>query len=141
MIIASSSLLGQRLYSLPEQERKYVYVTYPYTLPRDAQKYRASVDERMIKKGTSISRPDVQYKMYSLVSTLTGPLVMMRSYVYRDYFLELIEKTPDLTINPVIYPRISFGSGQRYVSKGCYIVQVSEGPNPDLLKKSDWVIH
>ena len=37
--------------------------------------------------------------------------------------------------------RISFGPGQRYAMKGCYIVQLSEGAKPELVKKSDWVSH
>jgi hypothetical protein len=39
------------------------------------------------------------------------------------------------------YPRLSFGPGQRYASKGCYIVQLSSGEKPEVIRKSDWVIH
>ena len=35
LIFASSSLLGHRLYTLPEKERASVYLTYPYTLPEE----------------------------------------------------------------------------------------------------------
>ncbi|MDA8240180.1 MAG: hypothetical protein M0Z67_07390 [Nitrospiraceae bacterium] len=34
-----------------------------------------------------------------------------------------------------LYPRFSFGPGQRYGSKGCYIVQLARGPKPELIKK------
>jgi hypothetical protein len=40
-----------------------------------------------------------------------------------------------------LFERLSFGPGQRYASKGCYIVQLSKGEKPGLIKKSDWVIH
>jgi hypothetical protein len=40
-----------------------------------------------------------------------------------------------------VYGRLSFGPGQRYAAKGCYIVQLGKGPDPELVKKSDWVIH
>ena len=39
------------------------------------------------------------------------------------------------------YPRASFGQGQRYAVKGCYIVQLEEGEKPGLIKRSDWVVH
>jgi hypothetical protein len=39
------------------------------------------------------------------------------------------------------FERTSFGPGQRYASKGCYIVQLSKGDRPVLLIKTDWVIH
>ena len=41
-----------------------------------------------------------------------------------------------LTSAPVIYLPLSFGPGQRYASKGCYIVQPTVGPDPKLLKKA-----
>jgi hypothetical protein len=40
-----------------------------------------------------------------------------------------------------VYPRLTFGTGQRYASKGCYIVQLGKGQKPALIRKSDWVIH
>jgi hypothetical protein len=36
---------------------------------------------------------------------------------------------------------MSFGTGQRYASKGCYVVQLSEGPKPELAKRSEWIIY
>ena len=39
------------------------------------------------------------------------------------------------------FERIGLGPGQRYASKGCHIVQLSKGDRPELVGKSDWVIH
>jgi hypothetical protein len=39
------------------------------------------------------------------------------------------------------YLRLSFGPGQRYASKGCFIMQVGPGASPALIRKSEWVIH
>jgi len=39
------------------------------------------------------------------------------------------------------YERLSFGPGQRYGSKGCYIIQLGPGAEPALLPRSEWVIH
>ena len=88
-----------------------------------------------------ITKRDTTLKMHTLSQTISDPLAKMRSFVSRDYFLELIESAPDITALPAIYPRLSFGTGQRYASKGCYIVQLTEGPDPELVKKSEWVIH
>jgi len=39
------------------------------------------------------------------------------------------------------FPRLTFGPGQRYASKGCYIVQLGKGEQQELIKKSEWIIH
>ena len=40
-----------------------------------------------------------------------------------------------------IYPRLTFGQGQRYASKGGYIVQLGEGEPTKLTRKSKWVAY
>jgi hypothetical protein len=141
MVFVSSSLLGNGLYALPEKERKSLYITYPYTLPQDARAIRSQIESSLKNSNSQIAKSDITFKMYSLFSTLTGPLARLRTYVYRDYFIELIESGQDQSKTPGAYPRLSFGQGQRYASKGCYIVQLTEGPDPELVKKSEWVIH
>jgi len=140
VVVLSSSLLGNRLYSLPDKQRQSVYLTYPYSLPQDSRAYKANIETALKKNNIPITNPDITFKMYSLFSMLTGPLSRMRTYVYRDYFIELLEATPDLSVIPVTYPRLSFGTGQRYASKGCYIVQLTDGPRPELVKRSEWII-
>jgi hypothetical protein len=83
----------------------------------------------------------MQSKIYFLGWMLTGGVKSMRSEFFRDYFLEGFDMMIDQDYAIAVYPRLTFGSGQRYASKGCYIVQLTKGPNPEFIKKSDWVIH
>jgi hypothetical protein len=85
-----------------------------------------------------VGKQAIELKMGALFSALSGPLPRMRSYVNRESFLEQVEGLPDLSMGNM---RLSFGGGQRYASKGCYVVQLSEGPAPVLIKKSEWVIY
>jgi hypothetical protein len=138
LIFASSGLLGHRLYTLPEKERTSVYITYPYTLPKEPLKDRASTAASPGSGTMPVGKQAIELKMGALFSALSGPLPRMRSYVNRESFLEQVEGLPDLSME---YMRLSFGWGQRYASKGCYVVQLSEGPAPVLIKKSEWVIY
>jgi hypothetical protein len=61
-----------------------------------------------------------------------------RNY-YRDYLFDVVGMMADS--GSLDFERISFGPDQRYLSKGCYIVQLSPGPKPELIKRSDWVIY
>jgi hypothetical protein len=85
-----------------------------------------------------VGRQAIELKMQALFSALSGPLPRMRSYVNREFFLEQVEGLPDWSMGNM---RMSFGWGQRYTTKGCYVVQLSEGPAPALIKKSEWVIY
>jgi hypothetical protein len=140
MVIASASLLGSRMNSLPEKERGAVYFTYPYSLPQESKVFRTNIEASLRKKAIPITNLEIEFKMYSLFSILSGPLSRMRTFVYRYYFIEMIEATPDMSMTPVVFPRLSFGTGQRYASKGCYIVQLA-GSKPELVRKSDWIMH
>ncbi|HXE95015.1 MAG TPA: hypothetical protein VN642_01310 [Dongiaceae bacterium] len=76
----------------------------------------------------------------SLSNSITRLLTMdMRGNYYSDNLFDVISMAPDQPSGT--YGRLSFGPGQRYASKGCYIVQLTGGQTPELVRKSDWVIH
>ncbi len=85
--------------------------------------------------------PQLKAKMYFLGWMLPGAIAAMRSEFYRDYFMEAFDMMPDQDYAIAAYPRLSFGPGQRYAAKGCYITQLSSGDDPQLVKVSDWVVN
>jgi hypothetical protein len=40
-----------------------------------------------------------------------------------------------------LYERLSFGPGQRYASKGCFIVKMEKGSERKLIRVNDWVTY
>jgi hypothetical protein len=138
-VFISAGQLKENLWDMPENVRDVTYITYPYRLAQDEKKYKAFIEPLL--KNKKIQNPErrITARTYSLVRVLTQALMHMRRNFYRDNFLDVISMLPDL-VYPV-YERLSFGPGQRYASKGCYIVQLSKGPKPELIKKSDWVTH
>ena len=65
-------------------------------------------------------------------------LMHVKRYLYRDYFLELIDHTAGAAAYSSTFPRLSFGPGQRYLEKGCYLVPL--GPNLSAAAKNAWVV-
>jgi hypothetical protein len=137
----SSTLLGKDTGRLPESLRPQIYLTYPYSLPNDNPRRRHIVERWLKGRGIPVTNPEIQSKMYFLGWMLPGALSYMRSEFYRDYFLEGFDMMTDQDYAIPIYPRLTFGPGQRYASKGCYIVQVEPGETPQLVSRSQWVIH
>ena len=139
MLFLSATMLEQKLKSLPEPLRDITYITYPYALPADKV---ARQQLKPAKDAQLISDRKIARKMNALALLLTDSLMMMRENFYRERFFEVIDMFQDRP-QPYSgdYYRFSFGPGQRYAAKGCYIVQLTHGTAPELVKKSEWVIH
>jgi len=136
--IISAGYLGKDIRTLKEQQRQSTYITYPYRIPKVATDFRPS-SMGMGTKSFSADATKIENQSYAIIEILTMALMDMKGNYYRDNFLDVIGMIMDQEVP--LYERLSFGPGQRYASKGCYIVQLGNGPTPQLIKKSDWVIH
>jgi hypothetical protein len=132
MVFVSSGYLGKGLWALKEQVRDFTYITYPFRLEDKPDPWNTS----FILSGNTTKEAN---QAFALREVLTTALMDMRGNYYRDNFLDAIGMMDDLEVP--LYVRLSFGPGQRYASKGCYIVQLSKGEKPVLVRKSDWVIY
>lgn len=143
MVFVSSRLTGSRMMNIPERMRARTYITYPYTLPQDSQRYRAGLETWLKQNRIPSSDLEIEAKMSTLLSVLSNDISMMamRNYYHRDFFLEIVDMMKDETMNKAVVPVLSFGPGQRYAAKGCYIVQLSSGSTPTIIPRSGWVIH
>ena len=141
MMFTSATLLKNNFSVISDDLRDAVYITYPYILPDEKNMGSFVVTRwlqlRNIPPGDFIT----QAKMYFLGWMLPGALKSMRSEFFREYFVEGFDMMTDQDYAIAVYPRLTFGSGQRYASKGCYIVKLGKGPKPPLLPVSDWVTY
>jgi hypothetical protein len=58
----------------------------------------------------------------------------------RDYFIERIEQMAETSLSPSIYPRLSLGPGQRFASRGGYIVGFPREAGGAPVPLSDWLV-
>lgn len=142
MVFMSSSYLGKNTAAMTEAVRKSVYLTYPYRLtPYVGAKtggFAAPVpmlattrdlgDRRVESRSTSILQQVVLQGLFLIYGNL-----------HRDHLLDTMSIQMDAVLRD--YERVSFGPGQRYVSRGCYIIQLGTGADPELIPCSGWVIH
>lgn len=139
-IIISSTYIGKASAKLDEQLREITYLTYPVRLPAEEKQLEAfyfGTNPGNLKQGSDIALS--VKRTYPLTRLLSQLLPEMKEQFYGDYLLDLIAMIKDLEVP--LYERMSFGPGQRYASKGCYVVQLGKGDRPELIKRSDWVIH
>jgi len=134
-LFLSAGYLGADTFRIPEAIRDITYLAYPYRLPQDkviepmmGGEIRFQVDDNKIARQT-----------YALAQLLSMAVMEIKGNYYRDNLLDVIGMSMDRVVP--LYERLSFGPGQRYASKGCYVVQLGKGEKPELIRKSEWVIH
>ncbi len=148
LVFVSSRYLGKQILAVPEQARDITYVTYPYSFAQKVinsamGKIAVEDESKFIINAKDFSVRDrvqnARLNSNSISQLVTMALMEMRGNYFRDYFLDVIGMAPDQT-SP-LFGRLSFGPGQRYASKGCYIVQITKGAEPEIVRKSPWVIN
>lgn len=138
IVMASATLLGKAFTSIPEPLRETLYLTYPYRLPQEESRFDISV--RKVIPGRNMADYDQTVLRQSFITgeVLGKALMEMRGEYYRDFLYDTIGMMTDM--HYPLYERVSFGPGQRYASKGCYIVQLGKGSTPRVERRSEWVM-
>jgi len=140
LMFLSYGLLGDVVYSLPIHHKPNTYITYPYDLGEMGIKY-TSMDLALLRsKGITSKKPELLAKAAILNNVLSEIFMKFDRYFYRDYLLDMASELADKSRLIPLYTRISFGPGQLYASKGCYITQLDPGGSRILLRKSEWAI-
>jgi hypothetical protein len=139
-VFMSSTRLGGGLWGLPAEARSFTYVTYPFRQPGPAR-VLPKMGGRPVVVDKEFRKNDrrIGSRTNTLIGILTDRLAMMERNFYRDYLIDLFDLMEDQARTD--YENLSFGSGRSYGSDGCYIMQVSEGPNPSLVRKSEWALY
>ena len=139
IVLVSSSYLKESIWTLNEDIRDITYIAYPFILPQEEAKSKVYVPLLREPKLSDSKSQFILKRTFPVILAMSQALIEMKGNYYRDNFLDVISMMMDQKVR--LYERLSFGPGQRYASKGCYIVQLTKGPNPELVKRSDWVIH
>lgn len=137
-LYVSSRYLGNAVWTVPDHLRDKVYITYPYRLPESEKEFAGYAETFQLGKLNKKDEHRIASRTFSMVHLFLAGLKELKLDFYRDTLLDVIGMLPDQYLPD--FERYSFGPGQHYASKGCYIVQLGKGDKPKLVKKSDWVV-
>jgi hypothetical protein len=139
IVLMSATLLRERIWELPAAARPVTALTYPYRRPGPR-----TVPGRMGTRPVVVDKPFLANddRIASRTGTLLGlvgqGLARIERNYYRDHLLDQMGSLGDVDISD--YETLAFAPGRRYVSEGCYIVQLGEGPGPALVARSGWIV-
>lgn len=118
----SSTLLGGRAspgLRLPAGAR----LVYPQELPaRRAERVRR-VERWLAGRGIALADEKVQLDAYLAATVVAGVMSHAMDAFSREYLVERIEHMMGNGFESSRYPRLSLGPGQRFASKGSYVVE------------------
>ncbi len=113
---------------------------YPQDLPQTRETRLRPVKVWLQSKGIAPGDEKVQMNAYLAVTVTTAVMSHGMDAFSREFLLERIEHRMGNAYETSIYPHPTLGPGQRYASKGAYIVQAG-GPDDRQLKAlSAWIV-
>jgi len=123
---------------LPAAWRKLAHMAYPYDLP-DGRKVRMNFPLGWFKiRHIPVVNERVQSDTYLALGVLSEAITHMLESFYRDYLVERIENMLSAHQVSGYYPRFGLAPGQRFASKGGYIVHFADSDGTRLIADGEW---
>jgi hypothetical protein len=126
-IYLSSTLLEDVPPRLPGSFHGKTFMTFPFTLPHAPMPHAYRARAWLRSRGVVQAHERLQLNTWFTLAVADHALVNLAGNFSRDYFVESVERETEGTPNPGVFPRLSLGPGQRFASKGSYIVKVTTG--------------
>lgn len=135
----SGEMGGLEQAPLPPAWRAATRIAYPVDLPQ----------QRVVRVDYALSwfrlrriplvAQRVQADTYLACGLVSETLNHMVDAFVRDYLIERIEMALDHRVLTGYYPRLTLAPGQRFASKGGYLVRFAEAAGAKIVPVSDWI--
>jgi hypothetical protein len=125
---------------VPGGWRASVRIAYPFDLP-GLRRVRMDYPLGWFKlRHIPVVDEQVQADTYLAVGLLAETLSHMVDTFERDYLIERIEEMLEHRIITGYYPRLALAPGQRFASKGGYVVRFKDATGSQLVADSEWLV-
>jgi hypothetical protein len=125
---------------LAQSWRSVARMAYPFDLP---ERRVVRVDYALgwfALRHIPVVSMQAQADTYLACGLLSETLNHMADSFIRDYLIERIEQTLDHRVLTGYYPRLSLAPGQRFASKGGYLMRFANPAGNRIIAASDWIV-
>ncbi len=137
-VYASGLMAGLETAPLPRAWRAATSLTYPFD-PPDQRRVRMNFPLGWFRvQGIAVTAERVQTDTYLACVILSETLGHMLDSFVRDFLLERMEMMLSRRLVDGYFPRLGLAPGQRFASKGGYLVHLAEGSGKVILD-SEWI--
>jgi len=139
MVFMSGRMAGLERSPLPAAWRGTARMAYPFDLP---ERRRVRVDYPLgwfsIRKIPVVAQ-QAQTDTWLACGIVSDAINHMADTFVRDYLVERIEEMLEHRVITGYYPRLALAPGQRFASKGGYIVRFAEPSGHKVIALGDWI--
>jgi hypothetical protein len=139
-VFLSGLMGGLEQAPLPAEWRAHAWLSYPFDLP-DRRLVRLEYPLSWFRiRHIPVVAEQVQVDTYLACGLLSETLNHMSDNFGREYLVERVEEMLGHRILTGYYPRLSLAEGQRFASKGGYLVQLPASSSGTLNPDGGWVV-
>lgn len=140
VVLVSGLMGGLEESPLPASWRAQALLTYPLDLP-ELRKVRMNFPLGWFRiHNIPVVAERVQVDTYVACGIVSEMLNDMLDSFVRDYLVERLESMLSHRLVNGYYPRLSLAAGQRFASKGGYLVRFTKPTGPQIVADTDWVV-
>jgi cytochrome c553 len=115
-------------------------LTWPWALPGHEEPLIYRVRAWMRARGIARTHERLQLATWFALAVTDHSLTHIVDNFSRDLFVESVEEETENALNPGLFPSLSLGPGQRFASKGCYVVRLADGAPGGVEAVSGWIV-
>ena len=135
---ASGLMGGLERTPMPSAWRASMSLSYPFDLP-DARRVRVDFALGWFRiRHIPVVAEQVQADTYLACGLLSETIQHLVDNFVRDHLVERFEDTLTHRIVTGYYPRLSLATGQRFASKGGYLVRFADAQTAHIVTKQAW---
>ena len=137
-IYLSVTLLRGGAADVPAAWRETALLTYPFGMPEQVDPRLARPELWLKARGVAGERR-ARLEAFFAATMLSEAQREVRDVFVREYLIERVEHMVDRSVKTTQYPRLTLGPGERFASKGCYIVRPAAS-GTTVVPVSEWIV-
>jgi hypothetical protein len=139
-VLISGQMAGLEQAPLPAAWRTLTAMTYPVDLP-DKRRVRVDFPLGWFRiRQIPVVAQQVQVDTWLVCGIVSDTLNRMVDTFVRDYLVVRVEETLEHRAVTGYYPRLALAPGQRFASKGGYVVRFAGPSGAHVVADGDWIV-
>jgi len=126
--------------ALAAKATKNFRFAYPYEKPGVTHPREFDVRAWMSARKVAVTNARLQFETFFALTMIEHSLQHLLGDFNREYLIELIEHEAEKNLNIGTYPTLALGPGQRFASKGAYVMRLDDKAERGILPDSDWIV-